>query len=328
MDGAYCAACGQRNASIQRPLHHLGREVLSDYLGFDGKLWRTVVPLLTRPGFLTREYIEGRRNYYVRPVRLYLTASVALFFLLSVLPEGGFLSSAVQVSVDDSVADSLELNAGELGDIEERIAALDSARASLVMERDSLRGVPVSGAVATAGREIAGADSSTGSGFWDRFGEAMGRKGGKLGEMGEAGVKEWLVEIFTTNMPNAMFVLLPLFALFLKLLYARHKRYYGEHLVFALHTHAFVFFVFTLLALFLAVTGSVNDQAGWSRVLVGGTVLVLLLSVPAYIFLALKQVYAQGWGKTTLKWAVLMSAYNFALLTGIAVVVVVGFLML
>ena len=76
---------------------------MADYFGFDGKLWRTLAPLATRPGLLTNEYLRGRRNHYVRPVRLYLTASLALFFLLSILPEGGFLSGAVMVK-DDGAA--------------------------------------------------------------------------------------------------------------------------------------------------------------------------------------------------------------------------------
>lgn len=331
MVGAYCAACGQKAAPFRRPIRHLGREVVEDYFGFDGKLWRTIGPLLARPGFLTCEYLDGRRNQYVRPVRLYLTASIVLFFLLSVLPEGGFLSGAVQVNDEsEAAADSLQPNAA-LAEIEEEITELDVTRASLVATRDSLRVVVTGGAAdrdGTADREAAGVDSTGASAFWEGFGAVMEAKGSRIGEMGEEGAKQWFVDMFTSSMPKAMFVLLPLFAFFLKLLYARRERYYGEHLVFALHTHAFAFFAFTALALLLTATGDLEALSRGPRVVAGSAVLLLLLSVPAYVLLALKRVYGQGWNKTILKWAVLMSAYNVALSVGMAGVIVLAFLLL
>ncbi|MDX1531928.1 MAG: DUF3667 domain-containing protein [Rhodothermales bacterium] len=334
---AYCAHCGQAQAPFKRPLHYLAHEVVVDYFGFEGKLWRTLGTLVARPGVLTREYLDGRRVRYVRPVRLYLTASITLFFLLSVLPEGGFLGSGVQIqdasapadslaAARAAAADSLGPNAAALAAAEAELAELEAERAVLAAERDSLRAVLASGAAAAA-QEEAGADTAE-SEFWERFGETMGQKGERLGEMGEEGAKRWFVESFTSNMPKAMFVLLPLFALLLKLLYVRRKRYYGEHLVFALHTHAYAFFAFAALGLFLALTGEIDALTGWPRVAAGGGVLLLILSVPAYVLLALKRVYGQGWIKTTLKWAALMSAYNVALILGMTAVVVVAFMLL
>ncbi|UUZ46847.1 hypothetical protein LP420_24115 [Massilia sp. B-10] len=48
-------------------------------------------------------------------------------------------------------------------------------------------------------------------------------------------------------MPYAMFCLMPLFALYLKLLYLGSGRRYGEHLLFALHSNAFAFAMFGLM---------------------------------------------------------------------------------
>ena len=90
----------------------------------------------------------------------------------------------------------------------------------------------------------------------------MGRQGGRIGEMGQEGAERWFIDSFTSNMPRAMFVLLPFFTLFLKGLYVRRGRYYGEHLVFALHTHAFAFFSFAALALVLSVTPPIEALSG------------------------------------------------------------------
>src|SRR5208282_4911284 len=58
------------------------REAAGRYVAFDGRMWRTVVALVSRPGFLTREYFAGRRRRYIRPARLFLVLSIGLFALL------------------------------------------------------------------------------------------------------------------------------------------------------------------------------------------------------------------------------------------------------
>ncbi len=323
--GAYCSACGQASVSFQRPLQHLGREVMTDYLGFDGKLWRTLVPLLSRPGFLTTAYLGGQRNRYVRPIRLYLSASVLLFFLISLLP--GSLGGILQVS-DNAVTATDSLNATPtVTEVERELAALDSARAALVLRRDSLR-QGAAAAPTVSAPDSAESGTAEAEGFWHRLGEKLESKGGALDEMGEAGARQWFAEAVASNMPKAMFILLPLFALLLKLLYVRRRRYYGEHLVFALHTHAFAFIVFAALAVLQAVTGEVDSLTGWTRVVVGSLVLLLLVSVPGYVLVALRRVYGQGWVRTTLKGAALTLSYFVALSLGLTGVILLAVLLL
>lgn len=55
------------------------REALGDIFAFDTRFWRTLRPLVTRPGALTVEYLEGRRQPYVPPLRAYVFASVLFF---------------------------------------------------------------------------------------------------------------------------------------------------------------------------------------------------------------------------------------------------------
>jgi hypothetical protein len=107
-----------------------------------------------------------------------------------------------------------------------------------------------------------------------------------------------------SNTPKVMFFLLPLFALLLKILYVRRKRYYVEHFVFSLHVHAFMFLVFTV--------GLLLSKVFFMAPL-------LCLWMPVYMLLAMKRVYGQGWLKTVTKWFVLGCAYltvlTFAALT-------------
>lgn len=79
--GPVCHSCGQTAETFHRPIWELFLDVLDGLFGVEGRLWRTLPPLMLQPGKLTLRYLSGARASYVMPFRLYLTASV-LFFLL------------------------------------------------------------------------------------------------------------------------------------------------------------------------------------------------------------------------------------------------------
>ena len=85
--GAYCSACGQKFAPINPTLGYFLYDLTHELLNVDGKIFRSVRLLLTRPGFLTREILAGRRSPYVSPIRLYLTFSILFFVTLAFVPE-------------------------------------------------------------------------------------------------------------------------------------------------------------------------------------------------------------------------------------------------
>jgi len=82
VDGAFCARCGQETAIELPTARQFLRDAAGRYVALDGRLWRTLAMLCARPGFLTREYLAGRRRRYVRPGRLFLVLSLALFAVL------------------------------------------------------------------------------------------------------------------------------------------------------------------------------------------------------------------------------------------------------
>ena len=83
LDGPYCSACGQRDIDRIVPLGDLVGDLLDELTGLQARLWRTLRQLVTRPGFLTAEYVGGRRIHYVAPVRLYLLIALGFFFLVT-----------------------------------------------------------------------------------------------------------------------------------------------------------------------------------------------------------------------------------------------------
>lgn len=121
------------------------------------------------------------------------------------------------------------------------------------------------------------------------------------------------------RVPVVMFLMLPVFALILKLIYVRRGWFYSEHLVFGLHTHAFAFVVFATMTL-LAVVGVSAEGAALTSA-------VLSFAIPVYFLVAQKRVYGQGWVKTLVKAGLLGGAYLFVLTVfGITLTVVLAVL--
>ena len=69
-------------------LRELAGDAWHELTGYDGRIMATLRGL-ARPGFLTREYIEGRRAHYLPPVRVYLVVSVIYFVIAASAPTLG-----------------------------------------------------------------------------------------------------------------------------------------------------------------------------------------------------------------------------------------------
>ena len=76
MTGRFCPECGQENVDSHENFFHLVGHYMADFFHFESKIPRSVIPLLTKPGFLTKEYWQGRRIRYIHPLRLFLFVSV------------------------------------------------------------------------------------------------------------------------------------------------------------------------------------------------------------------------------------------------------------
>lgn len=269
--GNYCAECGQKMRAAHS-LRAFAREVADDQLGIDAKLPRTLKALFFKPGLLTTEYMAGRIARYIPPFRLYLLASVLFFVLLS------FLSGR---------SDWAEQAAREIGN--DTSAA---AQASRPAGGDLNVGVSVRGE-----RWL---DSVAIDIPWQWLDQKVEANLEALGKLPPNVALRTVWNAIVEEMAKVMFVLLPVYALLLKLIYIRRRRYYIEHFIFALHIHAFAFALFTTMLFYR------ND---WF-------VLALAIIVAVYTLLAMKRVYGQGPIKTFMKWATLGFAYMIIALLG------------
>jgi hypothetical protein len=271
---------------------------MDDQLSLNSTLPRTLLALVFRPGHLTREYVQGRIMHYIPPFRLYLVSSLLFFILLPLVPGMENLNVSEQ---DEARADSVRI-AAEVDSV-----LLARARAA---GQDTTEFVK-----AAQERSRGGGDS-----FTMNFGpdpdkvfaplrpiaRRMEETEGRLKAMGPREAVRTLRNAFLDNAPTGIFLIMPLFALILKLLYARRKRFYVEHFVFALHVHSLAFLLLTVMMLV--------------RVDVVNAVLSVWFIVALYI--AMKRVYGQGYFKTLLKYFLLGQAYMLILIVGVMATVI------
>ncbi|MGZ5192201.1 MAG: DUF3667 domain-containing protein, partial [Flavisolibacter sp.] len=81
VQGKYCHICGQENAEPKETFWGMVAHFFYDITHFDGKFFTTLKDLLFHPGFLSAEYMKGKRMSYLNPIRMYVFTS-AIFFLV------------------------------------------------------------------------------------------------------------------------------------------------------------------------------------------------------------------------------------------------------
>ena len=86
LTGQFCANCGQNVRDLQRPFRAMFADAIGDVFSLDTRFARTLWPLLTRPGQVTKDYLSGRRAAHVPPLRMYLIAALLFFGLFSMFP--------------------------------------------------------------------------------------------------------------------------------------------------------------------------------------------------------------------------------------------------
>jgi hypothetical protein len=125
--------------------------------------------------------------------------------------------------------------------------------------------------------------------------------------------RERIVGQLFSALPQTMLLLLPLFALLLKLVYLWRRRLYMEHLIVALHSHAFLFLALLAVVLLTLLVDWLAPHAAWAATGIGGVRTALFVWIPLYLLLMQKRVYRQGWPMTLFKYALVGYCYAFLL---------------
>jgi hypothetical protein len=297
INGRFCHNCGQENVEPKESAWHLVTHFFSDLFHFDGKFFSTLKLLATKPGFLTEEYVKGRRVAYLNPIRMYLFVSAVFFLvLMSFVIKNNDTEAAkgTDAHAKDSAA-AAKMNAG-LKDISESLS--DSTNEFSLIDTSKDLKISFDGKKSFLDYTIHEYDSMQkalpekvrDNGLKRHFkrklivARAAWRENPK--EM-----RHRFVAGFFHSLPYMLFISLPLIALLLKLLYIRRKQYYFvSHAIFTVNFYIFVF-ITLFLKFMVEKAGNIGEVIG----------LVLYWSIYLYLFIAMKRFYKQGGLKTFVK---------------------------
>lgn len=332
--GKYCQHCGQANVEPKESFWHMLTHFFNDITHFDGSFFTTAKDLLFKPGFLSKEYMKGRRVRYLHPIRLYVFTS-AIFFLLFF---AFFVSGeSIMTNVDQPV--TLEERNNYISKLEaelkkddgnkwlkERIAfAKDTSHTLLntdLMKTSKTNGLQISFsdndyktfAAYDSAHQLKPAAERDG---WinRRLSMIEIRMNQKMAENPKVAVKKF-VEIVLHRLPYMLLISLPFFALILKLVYWRRKQfYYADHGVFTIHLYVFTFLV---LLLILALQKAENNFH-WNFAGTIASVIIFLLFF--YMYAAMLRFYEQSKLKTFFKF-ILVNILAFAMMLILFVIII------
>ena len=306
LTGKYCAQCGQPGIDYHRSFGTLVADAADAFLNLDERFLKTFGLVLFKPWRLTNDFLAGRRQSYVHPLRIYLLASVAFFFL----------SSGISNISNPSTAQS---------------SSMDRQK-NMRKRTPSPTATPTASSAASPTASPIPSDDKDGLNFHFSDDDETDRQKSpfekwlknrvkeKIGSSGDRGVI--FLKALIDNLGPMVLCCIPLFALVLKILYIFKKRYYIEHLVFALHTHAFVF-LSTLIIIGIGLLLNWKVPGALTPVVCTFLSFAVLIN----LLVAIRRVYNQNWFATLFKFALGSVIYLCVLVIAFAVTAFVTLLL-
>ena len=283
----FCSNCGQKNIA-KLNLKYILSQFVEDIFNVDSKVFRTLRYLSIKPGFLTQEYIEGKRVNYVPPIRLYIVMSVLFFFVFSMIDFGDMpvtnysFGNESQASI---VKDTITVDGVKFTINNKTVTVLTEELKRLDYE----------------GRLEEGLDSLTAE--MPSFAAYISRKAA-LSKIKDEG----FFDILTDQFSLFLLLFLPFFALMYATLFSGRKKGFIGHLIFNLHLNSFV--MFSLLIVFLMdliVPDDISLIDGISIDTLPG--IIVFLFGQYYLIKAIMRFYECKWWIAFYKYIFLMIGY-------------------
>lgn len=330
--GRYCHVCGQENMEPKEPFWVLATHFIYDITHFDGKFFSTLKYLLFKPGYLSIEYLRGKRVSYLHPIRMYVFIS-AVFFLIffSFLQHDSLVElSAERTPISQEISmlekrrdllkvDLLKIDSTdkekslpelqkELNQLVRDIAIVQkdsTLRDSLPSLRDKfvLFGKNSRDVYFRSTLQYDSLQHSLPPALRDGFlKQKLIRQNLHLQEKykhNSGAILKGIFAKFLHLFPQLLFVSLPLFALLLQLLYVRRKElYYVNHVVFTIHLYCATF-IFILLEALL------ESSLHYLHIGSDYVAAVFVLAAMYYWYKAIRNFYRQSRKKTVMKFLLL-----------------------
>jgi hypothetical protein len=319
--GNFCGQCGQKAHVHKHNFLHMVFHFFADYFHYDNKFWLTLKTLFLKPGKVTSEFNAGKRVKYLNPIQLYIFVTTICF--LFIFNGGGSnkkQKSEPKPAVSALSTDSLTEHQKTVPDsIKE-----EKENADMIIDDD---GVNFSfGSFSPEYNNRKSYDSAQASmpeserdGFIERYFIHKNYEVDQKYEQSET-VNSLYLEKLLHNIPKLFFILLPFFALLLKLAYIRRPYLYIDHIIFSLHFHSVLFICMGLIKVIM--NQLPNDNMD------GVIFFALILGLSIYLFVALKHVYQSPIWKTIIKQIMIFSLYLVGALCAMVIILAITFLSL
>jgi hypothetical protein len=284
--GRYCHACGQDARARPAPLREMAVQVATSYSPIDGKLARTLAVLALRPGRLLEAYRSGAGSLYVTPLKLFV-ASTALF--LSVL------------NFSDTTLFQYVWKVDQPGQAVSAVYDPDTMEVSVLGATQADRWLQARIEPAIDPEITAAIQAQADHGATDAIRANMSY------ELALNLEQEKLAQRFSDWLPNVLWLLMPLYALGLALLFGR-RRLFLEHVIFAMWAHASSFLLMMGLAALNA--RGANLSAGW-----------LVFPYMAYFTVAASRYYGLSLWQAFWRGTAHLAYYVLAVLLPVAIII-------
>ena len=299
--GKFCSNCGQAHSDFERPLRFLLIDLFGTMIAFDTRLLKTLGAILFKPGKLTKDFISGKRIRYMPPFRFYIFISFVMFFLMN---------TVIKKSVEEG-----NNNLIEVGDTEKKkdVDIVEFVRTTSILDNSDPVNVviPDSG---DASLNIAELDESQ-SGNISTKEEDVKKDKNKERTKLISEHPEIFISKFLRFFSYSLFLLMPIFAFFMWLLFLKSGKYYITHFLFSLNIHSFLFVLLSIIILTNLIFSSKTIHPEYW----------LLLLVPVYHAIGVRKIYGTGWFKTILSGTIAWSLYIILILIAVISIIVLTY---
>jgi len=325
-DANFCVNCGQKLGD-KLTFSLLFYNTIGNYFSFDARFFRSIIPLLFRPGYIAKEFVKGRRLQYLHPGQMYLFVSVIFFFVFNFYVREGreaieenaknaFHEVDNEIKRLDTIAriDPVILDSLKVENADDAKKLLKDIQANKYQLKDTInkssnnaidfdfdtKVVDSLIAIDASDEQIFKAmGMNDNAGYFTRRFYTQGLKLYKTTGAGFAQVYQYFID----SIPLAMFILMPLFAFILKLFYF-NKGNYAHHLVFSFYFFCFLFTVFSIVLGANLIFEGIPVGISW----------LIILSTFFYLLIAIINFYRQNWFLSFIKSGFISGIYLFFVL--------------
>jgi len=332
----FCPHCGQKT-NEDLTVGVLFYNTISNYFSFDARFFKSFIPLMVKPGILAKRFIEGKRLLYLHPAQMYLFISVVFFFLFSIVSRDSVnkLDNLFEEGFkNEKILDTLKTKGIDSAAIAKITAPLKNSKIITGISEKELEALDSIITASSSGANIPTMDLGFNTKKLDSLIAINASEKEKFKAMGmkdDAGIftrriykqvlkiynqsGKGVIQALIDSIPISMFILLPIFAFILKLLFFR-KGPFTHHLVFSFYYYSFLFTVFSIIVI-VNFAWEIPDWIDW----------LVALSTFFYLLLAIKRFYGQGYFLSFFKTCVATFVYiTFVVPIAIGVMIVGAFM--